>query len=61
MLANSFSAFLSFRALVLVWFFLSDLVAVFMSARFSITPNVFHGTLDLGLCLVGMYSAAAYK
>ena len=45
MFANSFCASLSFRALVLVGFFLLHLEAVFMSARFSLTINVSHGTL----------------
>ena len=61
MLANSFSAFLSFRALVLVGFFLLHLEAVFTSARLSLTANVSHGTQGLVLCLVGMHSAAASK
>ena len=61
MLANSFCAFLSFRALVLVGFFLLHLEAVFTSARFSLTANVSHGTLSLALFLVGMHSAAASK
>ena len=61
MLANSFCTFLSFRALVLVGFFLLHLEAVFISARFSLTANVSHGALDLVFCLVGMYSAAAFK
>ena len=43
MLANSFCAFFSFRAFVLVGFFLFHLEAVFMSARFSLTTNVYHG------------------
>ena len=61
MLANSFCAFLSFRALVLVWFFLLHLEAVFTSARFSLTANVSHGILGLVLYLVGMHSTAASK
>ena len=61
MLANSFCAFVSFRPLVLVGLFLLHLEAVFMSARFSLTANVSHGTLTLVLCLVGMFSAAAFK
>ena len=61
MLANSFCAYLSFRALVLVGFFLLHLEAVFMSARIILTANVSHGTLDFVLCLVGMNSAAASK
>ena len=52
MFANSFCAFLSFRAFVLVWFFLMHLEAVFTSAHFSLTANVSHGTLDLILCLL---------
>ena len=59
MLGNSFCAFLSFRALVLFGFFLLHLEAVFISARFSLIANVSHMTLDLVLCLVGMYFAAA--
>ena len=61
MIANSFCAFLSFRALVLVGFFLLHLVTVFTSARFSLTANVSHGTLYLVLCLVGMNSDAASR
>ena len=61
MLANSFCAFLSLRALVLVGFFLLHLEAVFTSERFSLTANVSHGTLDLVLYLVEMNSAAASK
>ena len=57
MLANSFCAFLSFRALVLVGFFLLHLEAVFTSARFSLTANVSNGTLYFVLCLVGNNSA----
>ena len=44
-LANSFLAFLSFRALILVGFLLLYLEAVFMSACFFLTANVSHGTL----------------
>ena len=58
-LANSFCAFLSFWALILVGFHLLHLEAVFMSARFFLSANVFHETLGLALCLVGMHSAAA--
>ena len=54
-------AFLSFRALVLVGFFLLHLEAAFTSARFSLTAKVSHGTLYFLLCLVGMNSAAASK
>ena len=61
MLANSFCAFFSFRAFALVRFFLLCLEAVFTSARFSLTANVYHGTLDLVLCFVGMYFAAASR
>ena len=59
MLANSFCTFLSFRALVLVGFFLLCLEAVFTFARFSLTANVSHGTQGLLFCLVRMHSAAA--
>ena len=61
MLANLFSAFWSFRALVLVGFFIVYLEAVSTSAHFSLTTNVSHGTLVLVLCLDGMYSGAASK
>ena len=61
MLANSFCAFLSFRAFVLVGFFLLHLEAVFTSARFYLTANVSYEILDLVLCLVGMYSGATSK
>ena len=61
MLANLFCAFIRFTTLVLVWFSLSHLEAVFTSARFSLTANVSLGTLGLALCLVGMHSAAASK
>ena len=59
MLANSFCAFFSFGAFVLVGFFLLHLEAVFTSTRFSLTANVSHGTVDLVLSFVGMYFAAA--
>ena len=49
MLANSFCAFLSFRTLVLVGFFLLHLKTVFMSPRFFLTANISHGTLGLAL------------
>ena len=58
-LVNSFCAFLCFRALILVGFLRLQLEAVFMSARFFLTANVSHGTLDLALFLVGMHSTAA--
>ena len=61
MLANSFCAFLSFRVLVLVGFFLLHLEAVLTSVCFSLTANISYGTLDLGFCLVGTYSAASSK
>ena len=61
MFANLFCAFLSFRAFVLVEFFLLHLEAVFSSVHFSLTANVSHGTLDLVLCLVDIYSTAASK
>ena len=60
-LANSFCAFLSFRALVLVGSFLLHLEAVFTSAHFFLTANDSHGILGLALCLVDMHSAAASK
>ena len=60
-LANSFCAFLGFRALVLVGFLLLHLEAVFTSAHFFQTANVSHGTLLLALCLVGVHSAASSK
>ena len=41
---------------MLVGFFLLHL-----DARFSLTANVSHGTLDLVLCFVGMYFAAASR
>ena len=61
MLANSFCAFFSFRAFVLVGFFLLHLEAVFTFARFSLTANVYHGTLDLVLGFICMYFAAASR
>ena len=61
MLPNSFRAFFSFRAFVFVGFFLLYLEAVFTSARFSLTANVSHGTLDLVLGFVGIHFAAASK
>ena len=60
MLANSFYAFLSFRALILVGFFLLHLEAVFTSVRFFLTANVSHGTLGLALCLVGIHSECVF-
>ena len=59
MLANSFCTFSSFRALILVRFFLLHLEAVFTSARFFLMAKVSRGTLGLALCLVGIYTAAA--
>ena len=59
MLANSFCAFFSFRAFV--GFFLLHLEAVFTSARFSLTANVSHGTVNLVLYFVGMYFAATSR
>ena len=61
MLANSFCAFFSFRAFVLVGFFLLHLEAVFTFARFSLTINVSHAILDLDPCFVGMYFADASR
>ena len=46
---------------MLVGFFLLHLDGVFTSARFSLTAKVLHGTLDLVLCFVGMYFAAASR
>ena len=62
MLAYSFCAFffVSFRAIEFIGFFLLHMEAVFTSARFSLTVNVSHGTLDLVLCFVGMNFAAAF-
>ena len=61
MLVNSFCAFFSFRAFVFVGFFLLYLEAVFTSARFSLTANVSHSTLDLVLSFVGVHFAAASR
>ena len=61
MLANSFCTFLSFRAFLFAGFFLLHLDAVFTSARFSLTTNVSHGTLDLVISFVGMHFAAASR
>ena len=61
MRANSFYPFFSFRAFVFVGFFLLHLEAVFTSARFSLTANVSHGTLDLVLDFVGIQFAAASR
>ena len=61
MFANSFCTFFSFRAFVFVGFFLLHLEAVFTSARFSLTANVSHGTLDLVVSFVGMYFANASR
>ena len=61
MLANSFCAFFSIRAFALVGFFLLHLEAVFMFACFSLTANISHRTLDLVLCFVAMYFAAASR
>ena len=44
--------FFSFRAFVFVGLFLLNLEAVFTSARFSLTANVSHWTLDLVLSFV---------
>ena len=44
---------------MLVGFFLLYLGEVFTSARFSLTANVSHGTLDFVLSFVVMYFAAA--
>ena len=59
MLANSFCAFLGFRALMLVGFLLLNLEAVSSSARFFLTANFSYGTLGLAFCVVGMHPAVA--
>ena len=61
MLAHSFYAFLSYRALMLVGFFRLHFEAVFTSARFSLTANVSHGIPNLVLSFVGVYLTAASK
>ena len=61
MFTNSFCTFFNFRAFVLVGFFLLHLEAIFTSARFSLTANVYHRTLDFVLCFIGMCFAAASK
>ena len=61
MFTNSFCAFLSFWALILVGFLLLHLKAVFTSARFFLTADVSYWTLGWALCLIGMHSAAASK
>ena len=60
-LAISFGAFLSFRALILLVFLLLYLKAVFMSACRILTANVAHATLGLVLSLVDMHSSAASR
>ena len=59
MLVNSFCAFLRFRILVLVGFFLLHLETILTSVRFFITTNVCYETLGLALCVVCMHSVAA--
>ena len=54
MLVDSFCAFLSFKALILVGFLLYHLEVVFTSVRFFLTANVSYGTLGWALNLVGM-------
>ena len=61
MLANSFCAFLNFRALALVGSFLLHLEAVFTSARIFVTTNVYPGTLGLVLNLAGAFKWALTK
>ena len=61
MLANSFCAFINFRALILIGCLQLHLEAFFTSACFFLTANVSHGALGLALCLIGMHSAAASK
>ena len=48
-------------AFVFVGFFLKLLEAVFTYARFSLTANVSHGTLNLVLGFVGIHFAAASR
>ena len=60
-LVNSFCAFLSFWAFILVGFFLLHWEVVFISVRFFLTANVSYGTLGLAFCLVDMHSAATSK
>ena len=60
-LVNSFWASLRIWALILVGFHQLHREAVFTSARLFLTNNVSQGTRGLGLCLVGMHSAAASK
>ena len=55
-LVNSFCAFLGFWVLVLVKSLLLHLEAVFTSARFFLTANVSHGTLDLACTLLPLLS-----
>ena len=61
MSANSFWAFLSFRALILVEFLLLHLVTVFTSTHFFPIANISQGTLGLALCLVDMHPATTSK
>ena len=61
MLVNSFCAFLSFWALILVEFLQLHMEAIFTTSRLFLAANVSHGTLGLALCLVGMHFAAASK
>ena len=61
MLVNSFCAFLSFRALILVGLLQLHLEAIFTSARFVPTATVSHEAIDFALCLVGMHSTAASR
>ena len=60
-LINSFYAFLSFWALAFVGFLYLHRDAVFMFFCFSLTVNVFQGTLCLAFTSVGMHSAAVSK
>ena len=61
MLTNLFCIVFSFRVFVSVGFFLMHSEAVFTSARFSLTANVSHGTLDLVLGFIAMHFAAASR
>ena len=60
-LVNSFWAFLSFWVLILAGFLLLHRKVVFTSAQFFLTADVYHGTLGLSLCLVGIHSTTASK
>ena len=54
-LANSFCAYLGFRAFILVGFLLLILVVIFTSARFFLSVKFSLWTIGLALCLVDIY------